>query len=91
MSAFYLLRVWLPDRPGALGAVASRIGAVGGDIVGIEILNREEGRAADEFLVELASSDLIDLLLAEVAEVDGVDVEHTRVERAGAGGADATE
>ncbi|MEY2434225.1 MAG: hypothetical protein QOC92_3950, partial [Acidimicrobiaceae bacterium] len=25
------MRVWLPDRPGALGAVASRIGAVRGE------------------------------------------------------------
>jgi len=33
-----LVRVWLPDRPGALGLVASRIGAVDGDIVGIDVL-----------------------------------------------------
>src|SRR5205085_749733 len=26
----YVVRVWIPDRPGALGAVASRIGAVHG-------------------------------------------------------------
>ena len=29
----YIIRLWLPDRPGALGHVASRIGAVGGDPV----------------------------------------------------------
>ena len=28
----YVVRVWLPDRPGALGQVASRIGAVRGDV-----------------------------------------------------------
>ena len=39
------LRVWLPDRPGALGAVASRIGGVKGDVVGIEILEQGAGRA----------------------------------------------
>ena len=27
-----VMRVWLPDRPGALGQVASRIGAVKGDV-----------------------------------------------------------
>src|SRR5437667_360495 len=32
----YVVRVWVPDRPGALGAVASRIGAVRGDLVGLE-------------------------------------------------------
>ena len=33
--AGYVVRISLPDRPGALGLVASRIGAVGGDIVAI--------------------------------------------------------
>ena len=41
--AGYVVRIALPDRPGALGLVASRIGAVGGDIVAIHILEREEG------------------------------------------------
>jgi ACT domain-containing protein len=31
------IRVWLPDRPGALGLVASRIGSLGADIVGVEV------------------------------------------------------
>lgn len=79
MRTTYILRVWLSDRPGALGAVASRIGAVGGDVVGIEILERGAGRVIDELVVELRSSDLVDLLLAEVAEVDGVDVEDIRL------------
>ena len=32
----YVVRMWLPDRAGALGQVASRIGAVRGDVAGIE-------------------------------------------------------
>ena len=43
----FVLRVWVPDRPGALGAVASRIGAVRGDLIGIDILERGAGRAID--------------------------------------------
>ena len=39
----YLIRVHLPDRPGALGAVASRIGSVGGDVISIDILQRQSG------------------------------------------------
>ena len=39
----YVVRMWLPDRPGALGQVASRIGAVRGEIVGIDILERGGG------------------------------------------------
>ena len=75
----YVVRVWLPDRPGALGAVASRIGAVRGDLVGITILERGAGRAIDELVVELPSDDLVPLLTAEMSQVDGVDVEDVRL------------
>jgi hypothetical protein len=79
----YVVRVWLPDRPGALGAVASRIGAVRGEIVGIEILERGGGRAVDDLVVELPDDALVDLLVVEIAQVDGVDVEE--VQRVGQG------
>ena len=73
-----VLRVWLPDRPGALGAVASRIGAVRGDLVGIDILERGAGRVIDELVVELPNEGLLPLLVQEVSQVDGVDVEDAR-------------
>ena len=76
--ATFLVRVWLPDRPGALGAVASRIGAVRGDVVGIDILERGAGRAIDELVVEIPDPSLISLLVTEVSQVDGVDVEDVR-------------
>jgi hypothetical protein len=77
-----LVRVWLPDRPGALGLVASRIGAIGGDIVGIDVLERSDRVAVDEFAVVLADASLVDLLVREIEEVDGASVEEWRaVER----------
>jgi hypothetical protein len=76
--ATFVLRVWLPDRPGALGAVASRIGAVRGDLVGIDILETGGGRAIDELAVELPEERLVPLLVQEVGQVDGVDVEEVR-------------
>jgi len=75
----FVLRVWVPDRPGALGAVASRIGAVRGDLVGIDILERGAGRAIDELVVDLPDEDLVPLLVSEVGQVDGVDVEDIRL------------
>lgn len=75
----YVLRLALPDRPGALGAVASRVGAVGGDVVGIAILEHDHTRAVDELVVELPDDHgpgMVDLLVSEVLEVDGVEVEH---------------
>ncbi len=74
----FVVRVWVPDRPGALGAVASRIGAVHGDLIGIDILERGAGRAIDELHVELPDEQLVPLLIAEVGQVDGVDVEDVR-------------
>ena len=46
---------------------------MGGDIVAINILEREDGRAVDEFVVEV-DQELIDLLQSEIHEVDGVSI-----------------
>lgn len=77
MPAF-VIRVWLPDRPGALGSVASRVGAVKADVIGIDIIERGAGRAIDELVIDLPDGDLVDLLLAEIGQVEGVDVENIR-------------
>ncbi len=74
-----LVRVWLPDRPGALGQVASRIGAVRGDIVGVDVLECDGGVAIDEFAVNLADADLVPMLVREIEEVDGASIEEVRV------------
>jgi hypothetical protein len=78
-TSTYVVRVWLPDRPGALGQVASRVGAVRGDVVGIDILERGAGRAVDELVVELPEGVPVPLLVSEIGEVDGVDVEEVRL------------
>ena len=70
--------MWLPDRPGALGQVASRIGAVRGDVVGIEILERGGGSAIDELVVSLPDDVTREQLLAEIAQVEGVAIEDIR-------------
>jgi hypothetical protein len=81
-EALLLVRVWLADRPGALGQVASRIGAMRGDIIGVDVLERAESVAIDEFAVALPGLDLVDLLVREIEEVDGASVEEWRaVER----------
>ena len=54
--------------------MASRIGAVSGDIVAINILERVEGNAVDEFVIELAGQHLVELLRNEIHEVDGAEV-----------------
>ena len=49
----YLLRLVLPDRPGALGAVATALGAVGADILSVDVIERGPGLAIDDLVVEL--------------------------------------
>jgi hypothetical protein len=73
-----VVRVWLPDRPGALGQIASRIGAVRGDVLAIEILEVGAGSVIDELVVSLPDASLVDLMVAEVHAIDGVSVEHVR-------------
>lgn len=73
-----VLRVWLPDRPGALGLVASRIGAVRGDVLAIDILERGGGQVVDELVISLPRSTPPELLVTEVGAVDGVAVESIR-------------
>ena len=78
-TAHALVRVWLPDRPGALALVAARIGAVGGDIVSVDVLEHAGGIAVDEFSVILPDADVLELMAREIEQVDGASVEHIRL------------
>ena len=70
------MRIWLPDAPGVLGAVAAEIGAVKGNVVGLEVLEREAGVAIDELVVELPDErGAVDAVCRAVRNVPGVGVE----------------
>jgi len=74
----YLLRLVLPDRPGALGAVATALGHVGADIMSVDIIERSPGFAIDDFVIELPAGHLADTLITAAATVPGVQVESIR-------------
>jgi len=70
------MRIWLPDAPGVLGAVAAEIGAVQGNVVGLEVLEREAGVAIDELVVELPDEPgAVDAVCRGVRNVRGAGVE----------------
>ncbi len=70
------MRIWLPDAPGVLGAVAAEIGAVQGNVVGLEVLEREAGVAIDELVVELPDDPgAVDAVCRGVRNVPGAGVE----------------
>jgi hypothetical protein len=74
----YLLRVILPDRPGALGALATALGAVGADILSLDVIDRVPGSAVDDVVVDLPPDRLADSLVSAAATVPGVRVDYIR-------------
>lgn len=74
----FLIRVQLPDRPGALGAVATALGAVGGDILSVDVVERGSGIAIDDLVVELPSGRQPDVLITAAESIDGVEVDAVR-------------
>ncbi|MDR1807135.1 MAG: amino acid-binding protein [Propionibacteriaceae bacterium] len=69
-----LLRVQLPEAPGALGHVASAMGAVGGNIHSLEIVDHGPDWAIDDFMVDLPTDVLPDTLVAACQAIPGVRV-----------------
>jgi len=67
----YALRVVVPDRPGSLGALATAIGAAGGDILSLDVLERGPHGAVDDLLVDLVPPALPDSLVSAVTGVPG--------------------
>jgi hypothetical protein len=73
------MRIWLPDAPGVLGAVAAEIGAVNGNVIGLEVLEREAGVAIDEFVVELPDEPgAVEAVCKGIRNIPGAGVEDVR-------------
>ena len=70
----YLMRVELPDVPGSLGRVASAIGEAGGDIDAIEIVEKRDGFAVDDVLLEMSPGTMPDSVVSACSTLDGVSV-----------------
>jgi hypothetical protein len=68
------IRVRLPDRPGSLGKVARILGAAGADVVQMTVLERDGGRALDDFTVAWPAGTSIDRLIEGLGFVPGVEV-----------------
>ena len=74
----YLLRLVVPDRPGTLGAIATALGLAGIDIVSVDVLERGDGVAVDDVVVDLPVGRVPDSLITAVRTVPGVEVESLR-------------
>jgi hypothetical protein len=72
------VRVWLPDEPGMLAAIATRIAAIGGNVIGLEVLERSGDIAVDELMVELPETGLADELCRQLQTIGGAGIEEVR-------------
>lgn len=77
-SMLLRLRLWLADRPGALGQVSRELGACGADIVQVSVLSREQGRALDEITVFLPQERRRPALEAALRDLGGATLEGIR-------------
>lgn len=68
------IRISVPDRPGSLGSVASAIGAAGGDIAKVDVLESEAGRALDDVFVTVRDPEQLARVTERLASVPGVTV-----------------
>ncbi|GAB2698890.1 ACT domain-containing protein [Thalassiella azotivora] len=69
------IRLTVPDRPGALGLVTSTIGSAGADVVQVEVLSAEGGRATDDVHVSVATTERLERLRERLDALPGVAVE----------------
>ncbi len=69
------VRVSLPDRPGVLGQVARAFGVLGADILQVTVLEREGGRAVDDFTLSWPGGFVPDELRERLSVVPGVRIE----------------
>ena len=69
------MRITLPDRPGSLGAVATAMGKVGGDINAVEIVEKRDGSVVDDFIVDMPPNQLPETIVTACQNLEGVKVE----------------
>ncbi|MFJ9743872.1 hypothetical protein ACIRS4_38160, partial [Streptomyces sp. NPDC101166] len=74
----YLLRVQLPDRPGSLGSLALALGSVGADILSLDVVERGDGFAIDDIVVEVPTGALPDTLITAAESLHDVQVDSLR-------------
>ena len=79
MTTRFRLRVELPDRPGALAALAAVIADAGGDVLSLDIHDLDDDRAVDDMVVSLPDT-TPDRLAARLTEADVGELQSWRLE-----------
>lgn len=72
-----MLRCSVPDRPGALAALAGAVADAGGDIEAIDVVEVSGGRALDDLFVVVGTPGGLRSLVDGLESLDEVEVVHT--------------
>ena len=75
----FRLRVELPDRPGALAALATVIADAGGDVLSVDIHDMDDDRAVDDLVVSLPDT-TPERLAARLSEAGAGELQSWRLE-----------
>jgi hypothetical protein len=78
LPVFAFVRLILEDRPGALSRAAAGIADVGGNIIWLDVVERDDAIVVDDFIVELAEISC-DELAEHLSTLPGVVVDCVRV------------
>ncbi len=70
----YLMRVRVPDEPGALGLLATALGTTQVDILSVDVVERVDDVAVDDLVVELPHGAFPDGLITVAEAITGVQV-----------------
>ena len=65
-----ILRIQVPDVPGALGKVATTMGTVDADISAVEIVEKGDGYAIDDFILSLPTETMPDTLVSTCDQLE---------------------
>ncbi|WP_088281923.1 ACT domain-containing protein [Kineosporia sp. A_224] len=68
------LRISVPDSPGTLGRVTTAIGAAGGDIAAVDVLESQAGRALDDVFVTVRDAVHLAAVTSAVSAEPGIQV-----------------
>ncbi len=70
----FLMRVRVPDEPGALGLLATALGRTNVDILSVDVVERVADHAVDDLVVQLPRGALPDGLITAAEAINGVQV-----------------
>lgn len=74
----YLVRVQISDQPGSLGSLAVALGSINADIESLDVIERGEGYAIDDLVINLGEGSLPDNIITAAEQLHGVIVHNIR-------------